>query len=179
MRREGGSLLAKRRYIPILSLVDILVVVAVVMVLTSLLMPAWQSQLRSGKWDIALQSAGIVGSFLTVLVIGSILRFVVLAVLDGLVASVRSNSFLRRLELFAFLLPRPTRERVFDPSFNDLCQDYLLARRKRGVWARRWLAIAMVFQAALLLIACMRALLMDNLLWMLPAPIRQWITGPR
>lgn len=42
-------------------------------------------------------------------------------------------------ELFAFLLPPKIRREAYEPAYNDLLADFLLARRYKSLWARRWL----------------------------------------
>jgi hypothetical protein len=77
----------------------------------------------------------------------------------------RGFDFPRFLELFAFLLPRTTRERVFEPVRQELLEDYLLAKKRyRTKGARRWLAFCFAFRFLLLFLGCIRALLMSKAL---------------
>jgi hypothetical protein len=48
--------------------------------------------------------------------------------------------------LFAFLLDRHTRERVFEPAYEDLLAMHLEACEFTGKWARRWLRFAFAWR---------------------------------
>ena len=79
---------------------------------------------------------------------------------------------------FSYLLPRKTRERVFEPAYQDLFADHLETRRKRGKWFRRWLTFCFVFRTVLMVGDCFRALLADRglrfLTSLLPEPLKRW-----
>ncbi len=80
----------------------------------------------------------------------------------------------------SFLLPRTSRLRVFEPAYQDLIRDFAEARQFKGKWARRWLAFCFAFQAALMVLDCVRALVLDKLAWTLPKTMREWwLSGPK
>lgn len=63
-------------------------------------------------------------------------------------------------ELFGFLLPRKTREKVYDEIRNELLEDYYYTRKKyRTKWARRWLTLCFTFRTFLVIGDCWRVLL--------------------
>jgi hypothetical protein len=71
-----------------------------------------------------------------------------------------ATGFPRIWALFAYLLPKAIRESAYEPSRQDLLEDYLLARRSyRTKWARRWLAFCFTFRTAVLVIQSLRAML--------------------
>jgi hypothetical protein len=57
--------------------------------------------------------------------------------------------------LFKFLLPRKICDESFEPDYNDLLEDYLLVRRYRSSWARRWLKLCFVVRAISIIVACL------------------------
>jgi hypothetical protein len=60
-------------------------------------------------------------------------------------------SFPRSWSLFAFLLPREVRERVYEPAHQELLEDYTLARRSyRTKQARRWLTFCFTVRTAMM-----------------------------
>lgn len=84
------------------------------------------------------------------------------------------------LRYFSYMLPRQLRKRVFAPAFSDLEADFFSARSLGGRGVRRWLAFAFTFQALLLILDCVRALILEKLAWMLPEPLRRWwLSGPK
>jgi hypothetical protein len=54
-----------------------------------------------------------------------------------------SSEFPRLWELFPVILPRSVRERVYEPSHEELKEDYLKYRAMcRGAWSRRWVTFS-------------------------------------
>jgi hypothetical protein len=95
--------------------------------------------------------------------------------------SPKPGSWPRWWRLFSFVLPRSTRDRVFEPSFQELMEDYLATRGAyRTKWARRWLKFCFTLRTALMVGSCLRAWITDRgvaaLLWFLPGPVREWVT---
>ena len=92
---------------------------------------------------------------------------------------VRLPDFPRFWELFAFILPRKTRERVYDPCHQELLADYLLTRRKyRTKWAKRWLSLCFTFRTFLLVAECIRVMLADKAIRFIgrsiPSVVKKW-----
>jgi hypothetical protein len=90
------------------------------------------------------------------------------------------GGFPRAWRLFSFILPRATRERVFQPVYQELLIDYLEARRECNTpRSRRWLTFCFGVKTVLMVVGCLRAWARDatvgRLLSFLPASIRQWI----
>src|SRR6266545_2161218 len=53
--------------------------------------------------------------------------------------------------LFSYLLPRKTRERVFEPAYQELLEDYLTTHGKyRTKWAKRWLTFCYTFRTVVM-----------------------------
>ncbi len=48
-------------------------------------------------------------------------------------------------ELFQFILPHKIRHEAFEPAYNEIKKDYLLAQLYRGKWAKRWLFVSVSF----------------------------------
>lgn len=65
-------------------------------------------------------------------------------------------------ELFGYCLPKKTRDKVYEPGRNELLEDYLLARKYRTKWARRWLTFCFTFRTALLIADCWVVLARDK-----------------
>jgi len=87
---------------------------------------------------------------------------------------------LRFWRLFFYILPRTTRERVFEPAFNDLQVDYLETKGKyRTRWAKRWLVFCFTLRTVLMVDGCLRAWAQDaTVSWLLsfvPDRVRRWI----
>jgi hypothetical protein len=92
---------------------------------------------------------------------------------------IAAERFARFLDLFSNLLPRETRERVFEPVRQELLEDYLTShRRYSSTWARRWLTICFTFRTALMVADCFRVILISPvglfLLWLVPTVVRRW-----
>jgi hypothetical protein len=65
--------------------------------------------------------------------------------------------------LFPFILPRRLREQVYEPSYQELLEDYHVARRSyRTKWARRWLTFCFTLRTLVLVAQCFGALLSDR-----------------
>jgi hypothetical protein len=63
--------------------------------------------------------------------------------------------FPRFWELFPIILPRSLRTRVYDPSHEELKEDYLTERKRwRTPWARKWVTFAFTFRTGLLVGLC-------------------------
>src|SRR5206468_1201 len=63
----------------------------------------------------------------------------------------KAFGFPRFWSLFAFLLPREVRERVYEPAHQELLEEYTLSRRLyRTKWARRWLTFCFTVRTAML-----------------------------
>ena len=94
--------------------------------------------------------------------------------------SQRAFNFLIFWRYFAFVLPHKTRERVFDPAHEELLEDYLLTRRLRGKWARRWWTFCFTVRTALMILDCFRAMLADRafqlIVWLIRAAVNGWRT---
>jgi len=58
--------------------------------------------------------------------------------------------------LFSFVLCHETRERVFEPAYQDLLEDFAVAKRERGRWARRWICFAFGVRTMFMVIDCIR-----------------------
>jgi hypothetical protein len=88
------------------------------------------------------------------------------------------SSFLSLWEFFPYLLPHRVRERVFEPAHQEMLEDYLLTKRIRGRWARRWLSFCFTFRTALMVFDCLRAMAADRgirlLLRLVPNPVKRW-----
>jgi hypothetical protein len=89
------------------------------------------------------------------------------------------RGFPRFWNLFAYLLPRKVRERVYEPAHQELLEDYLTARKKyRTKWSRRWLTFCFTFRTVLMVLDSFRAMLGDHvvdfLVRLLPEALRQW-----
>ena len=89
------------------------------------------------------------------------------------------GSLFRFWRLFSYILPRSTRERVFEPAFQDLQADYLETRGKyRTAWAKRWLRFCFGVRTVLMVGGCLRAWVQDAIVsWLMsfvPAEVRRW-----
>ena len=70
---------------------------------------------------------------------------------------------LRTWELFSFCLSRKTKRDVFEPLFNELKENYLLAQRFRGVWAKRWLKFCFTLKTITMVCGCLRVTISSKL----------------
>jgi hypothetical protein len=89
------------------------------------------------------------------------------------------GSFPRAWRLFSYLLPRKTRDRVFEPAYQDLVDDYLTTRAKyRTKWAKRWLTFCYTLRTCLMVLDCLRAMLADKAIALLarvvPERLKHW-----
>ena len=84
----------------------------------------------------------------------------------------------RRWELFSLILPDKVRSEAFEPAHQNLLGDYLLVRKFRGKWARRWLGCAFGVRTVFMVLDCVRVLLQSGagkiLLNFLPDVLRTW-----
>jgi len=96
-------------------------------------------------------------------------------------ANTRVFGWTRFWELFKYLLPHKTREKVYEPARNELMQDYLETRKEKSKVVRAWLNFCFTFRTVLLVADCWRCLIAQTALgWLLksvPEPIRRWWTG--
>jgi hypothetical protein len=81
--------------------------------------------------------------------------------------------------LFSYVLPRPLREKVFEPAYNDLVQDFVLTRRKyRNKWVKRWLGLCYTFRTMLMVADCCRVgslgKIVDLIAKLIPSPLMRW-----
>lgn len=91
----------------------------------------------------------------------------------------KTRTVTRNLDLLGYALPRKLRTRVYEPTCEELKEEYALCRRKyRTKWARRWLSCCFGFRTLLLIAGCYRALVTDTalqvLLKLVPEPIKRW-----
>ena len=58
--------------------------------------------------------------------------------------------------MLGFLFSHKTREKQFDPSYQELLADYLETRQSKykTPWARRWIAFCLAFRTVQLVIQC-------------------------
>jgi hypothetical protein len=84
----------------------------------------------------------------------------------------------RLWELLSFLLPKNTRERVFEPCRNELLEDFQRAKKYRGKWESRWLCTCFTLRTVLLVLDCWRAMIADKALSFffkgVPESIKRW-----
>src|SRR5208282_233949 len=74
----------------------------------------------------------------------------------------RRHGFPRIWELFSFILDKQTRERVYEPLYNDMLEKHLESRRFRSKWAKRWLGFAFTVRTACMVLDCARVTLIDR-----------------
>jgi hypothetical protein len=68
---------------------------------------------------------------------------------------------------------------VFEPAYQELCEDYLLTRRAyRTKWAKRWLVVCFTVRTVLMVLDCIRAVCADRsirfLAQLVPVPLKRW-----
>jgi two-component system, NtrC family, sensor kinase len=69
----------------------------------------------------------------------------------------------RLWRFFSLVLPPETRTRVFEPSFQELLADYIVARTQcRTKWGLHWLTVCFTCRTILMVIQCLRAMLADR-----------------
>lgn len=82
------------------------------------------------------------------------------------------------LHLFSFILPHRVRKQAFDPPYEELVADWLIAKRYKGKCARCWLTFAFLVRTILMLLDCFRVFLADKKFGifrdMLPEPVKRW-----
>lgn len=88
----------------------------------------------------------------------------------------RIERFPRLWRLFAFVLPRGIRTQSFEPALEDMLAQHLKARRYRTVWARRWLVLAFTIRTVIAVLDCVRLMLVQHILQLLPRRVRDWWT---
>ena len=68
----------------------------------------------------------------------------------------RNHPLLRFWELFSFMLPPKLRREVYEPAYNDLLADFLIALRYRSKWAKRWLWLCFRARTGYMVAECIR-----------------------
>jgi hypothetical protein len=90
-----------------------------------------------------------------------------------------NQPFPRLWILFSFILGKKTREKIFEPLFHEFLKDYLLARRYKTKWAKRWLSFCFVCKTSAMIIGCFRVMLGEkamNLFWAILTPtVKEYI----
>ena len=93
--------------------------------------------------------------------------------------TVTAKGFPRFLQLFGYILPRETRERIYEPGKGDLLEDYLETRKKyRTKWSKRWLAVCFTIRTIVLFAGALRGFLLEKCLWLVPKTVRSWMGLP-
>ena len=70
---------------------------------------------------------------------------------------------LRLCRLFSFVLRQKTRSRIFQPTFEELKEDYaLMPQLKCGKWERRWIGVCFVWRGFWMVLDCARIGAMDR-----------------
>jgi hypothetical protein len=81
-------------------------------------------------------------------------------------------------EQFSFVLPARVRREVFDPTFNDMLEDYMGVQKSVGQNARRWVPIAFTVYTVFIAVDCLRVLMTRGagrlLLGFVPESLRAW-----
>ena len=84
----------------------------------------------------------------------------------------------RRLNLFRFILDKRTRERIFEPAYEDLKQQFAWTRQYNGKWEKRWLSFCFEFRAFVLVLESCRVMLLSAALKpfirLIPNAISRW-----
>jgi hypothetical protein len=100
-----------------------------------------------------------------------IVRLVYLGML-GLIVSSKGLTLQTIWKLFSFCLPRPVRKTLFEPAYNDMLKQYVIAKRDYARW-RFLLAIAFSILTAWTFMQCVREMIGAKtfrfLLWFFPA----------
>ncbi|MCB9953030.1 MAG: hypothetical protein H6824_18805 [Planctomycetaceae bacterium] len=66
-------------------------------------------------------------------------------------------------KLFSYCLPRETRERVFEPEYEDMCWRYIEAYKSHsGKWERRWLTVCFTVRTIWMVCQCFYAMGADT-----------------
>jgi hypothetical protein len=94
--------------------------------------------------------------------------------------SQRENEGLPRfLRLFSYILSHKVRDRIFEPAFQEILGDFLVAPGTyQTKWPRRWLNFCFTFRTVLMIFECLRATITDQALYSItrlaPEPIKKW-----
>jgi len=84
----------------------------------------------------------------------------------------------RLWELFSLILPAQVHREAFYPAYQNMLEKYVLARKFRGKWARRWIAFCFTVLSLLMVLDCLRVMLQSGvgkiLLKLLPDDLRSW-----
>jgi hypothetical protein len=89
------------------------------------------------------------------------------------------NRIIAFVELFQFILPRTIRREAFEPAYNEIKKDYLLAQQYKSKWAKRWLCFCFICQTTYMIGDCFRVFfgskLKSLLLLLVPVGVRELI----
>jgi hypothetical protein len=81
-------------------------------------------------------------------------------------------------ELFGFALRRRTRERIFEPAYQDMFAQHLKARQFTGKWERRWLNFCFALRTIGLVLSCWRIATWTAAITiafrLIPANVKEW-----
>ena len=69
---------------------------------------------------------------------------------------VRVTGFPQFWDLFQFFLPASIRNSAYEPSYNELLEDYVIARRSKSSGAIRWLSFCFTIRAGFMVFMCLR-----------------------
>src|SRR5262249_30769743 len=71
----------------------------------------------------------------------------------------------RLWRLFSYILPKPTRDRVFEPAYQETLEDYIAIRSKYHTEReKQWLAVCFTWHTAWMVVECVAAMLSDRAL---------------
>lgn len=80
-------------------------------------------------------------------------------------------------ELLGYLFSRVTRERIYEPSYNDLISQHLKARKYQGRWQKRWLWCCFATRTIAVILECMwadwKSLICAACAFLVPAAVRK------
>lgn len=85
--------------------------------------------------------------------------------------------WLRALKIGSFAMPTAIRCRLFTPGYEDLRNEFVAEHTRYVGWERKLLIGCFIFRALLLVLGCVRAMVLEYFLWVLPPRIRAWWTG--
>jgi hypothetical protein len=75
---------------------------------------------------------------------------------------------------FSYVLSARTREKVFEPAYNELLDDYLSTWKERSKWARRWLMIAYTWRTFVMVVDCLAAASRDRAFRLVSGFLPDW-----
>ena len=76
----------------------------------------------------------------------------------------RRRGFPRLWHLLGFAFPEKVRRGIYELGLQDLLRSYVLARRYRTRWTRRWLTFAFSVRTILLILSCIRTMVTQSTL---------------